>query len=158
MKAEKYFLVNHEVKKNLISRIMDIPENSEFKVTISDAGTKTEKQRNLDYKWDSEIFKSGIGWGDKTVIDVHARSKWLFARPIWLRDCYIFQIIYNSFMNKFKHDKEKCLEFAKDFISTEKFSKDQAWEYMNDKQNFWITKGVNLTDPKDYGLEFYYYG
>ncbi len=156
MRAEPYFLINKDIKKSVINRIMDLECDGEIKVIISSAGTKTDRQRNLDWKWNSEIFKSGIGWHDKTVEETHARSKWMFAKNIWLRDDDVFPIIYEHFMSKFGSDKEKCLKFAMDYMHTEKFSKYQACEYMKNKESYWIDKGVNLTDPKTYGLEFYY--
>jgi hypothetical protein len=157
MKTEQFFLVDQNVKKEVINKIIDLECDGKYKISISSAGSKTAKQRALDYLWDSEIFKSGVGWHDESVITTHARSKWLFARPIWLRDDFeVFPIIYNHFMSKYRHDKKKCLIFAQDYISTERFTKEQAWEYMNNKQNFWLEKGVNLTNPNDYGLDFYY--
>ena len=154
MKAEKYFLINEQARKQLATKIYSINLGEGFKVTISKSGSKSDRQRGLDYQWDTDIFNSGLGWGDKTIIDVHARNKWLFARPILLRDDDIFPLIYKQFMGNYGKDAEKCQIFARDYISTEKFSTNQASEYMNNKQTYWIEKGVNLTDPSLYGLDF----
>ncbi len=159
MKAEQYTLINHEVKKSLIAKIMDIDCNGKTGVIIKGVGSKTEQQHKLDYKWSGEIFRSGIGWHDKTAEDAHARSKWMFALPHFLAgNDEIFIAQHEFFIQRFGHDKKKCLEYARDYIHTKKLSKEQAQQYMNDKQNYWLDRGVNLTNPNDYGLEFYYRG
>lgn len=154
MKAETFNLINYEVRKNAINRIMDIDADGKIKVTISNVGSKSSRQQGLDWKWDGEIFKSGIGWVDETVEETHARSKWMFARPIQLRDNELFQGIYGHFMKVHGNDPKKCLEFAKDYISTQTMSVNQAAEYMTNKQRFWIEKGVQLTEPSLYGLDY----
>lgn len=154
MKAEPFFIINNEVKKNVISRIMDIEPEDKLKVTVSGAGSKTSRQQALDWKWDFEIFKSGIGWHDDTVTMTHARSKWLFARHILLRESELFKAIHDHFMTIHGKDHKKCLEFAEHYISTQSMSVSQVSEYMSDKQRFWTEKGVNLTCPDDYGLVY----
>lgn len=154
MKAENFILINKEVRAAAITRLLEFPLDGKTQVVFSGLGTKTARQRKLDYKWDSEILKSGIGWGDKTIDQVHARGKWLFARPILLMDDEIFVAIYDHFMAHYGKDKEKCLKFAQDYISTERLSTAQAAEYMSNKQNYWTSKGVILTDPSLQGLDF----
>ena len=154
MKSETFNLINHEVKKALISRIISLDVDGKLKVTISNIGSKSSRQQGLDWKWDGEIFSSGIGWVDDTVEKTHARGKWMFARPILLRDDALFQGIYNYFMTIHSKDEKKSLEFAMDYISTQKMSVSQVSEYMTNKQLFWTEKGVNLTDPSLYGMNF----
>ena len=154
MKAEIFNIINHEVRKNVINRIMDIDADAKIKVTISNIGSKSSRQQGLDWKWDGEIFRSGIGWHDEAVEETHARSKWMFARPILLRDSELFQSIHDHFMALYGKDANKCIEFASDYISTQTMSVSQAAEYMTNKQMYWINKGVNLTDPKLYGLDY----
>ena len=153
MKAEVYNLVNYDIKKNLISRIMDLECDGKISVTIANIGSKSKRQQSLDWRWDGEIFKSGIGWGDKTIDLVHARSKWFFAKPILLRDDDIFPGIYTHFMDTYGHDEEKCIQFAKNYISTQNMSVSQVAEYLTNKQLYWTDRGVNLTDPSLQGLK-----
>ena len=154
MKAETFNLINHEVKKNLMIRIMDLDSDGKIKVTISNIGSKSSLQRGLDWMWDSEIFKSGKGWADDDVGMTHARGKWLFARPILLRDDYIFSSIYEHFMALYGHNPSALIEFARDYISTERMDVSQVAEYMQNKQKYWLDKGVSLTNPDDYGIKY----
>ena len=152
MMSETYNLVNYDIKKNLMSRIMDLECNGKISVTIANIGSKSKRQQSLDYKWDGEILKSGVGWGDKTIELVHARNKWLFARPILLRDDDIFPAIHDHFMAHYGHNEEKCIQFAKNYISTQNMSVSQVSEYLTNKQLYWTEKGINLTDPSLQGL------
>ena len=153
MKAKNFILINEQVRDNLIAEIMAVELNGKTQGAISNTGTKSSRQQGLDWAWDKDIMDSGIGWGDTELETVHARNKWLFARPILMRDDEIFRNIHNYFMVAYGYDKEKCLEFAKGHIRTQSMSVDQVSEYMRQKQMYWIGKGVNLTDPDQFKLK-----
>ena len=107
MKQEQFNLINHTVKANRIERIMGIDADGKVSVTIANIGSKSKRQQGLDWKWDAEIFNSGVGWVDEDVVKTHARAKWMFARPILLRDDELFPIIYNHFMSLHRNDSKK---------------------------------------------------
>lgn len=155
MHQQTFNLISHEVKANCIHYIHSLETNGKLKVTVSDIGTKSDRQHRLDWKWSTEIHNSGIGWDDDTIEKTHARSKWMFALPIMLMEFEEpFQSIHEFFMNKFGHDKNKCIEYAINHLNTKKFSVRQAAEYMGNKERYWLQKGVSLTNPDLYGLKF----
>ena len=153
MKQEQYILINQTVKQNLFNRINEMELNGKVQVKIMNTGTKSQRQQGWDFSMDADIIKSGLGYGDTDTNTTHARNKWLFAKPILLRDDEVFRNIYNYFMAAYGHDKEKCLIFARDHISTQSMSVDQVTEYLNNKFNYWVEKGVNLTDPETFKLK-----
>ena len=153
MKAKQFILINDQVKNYLISQINEIKLDGKTQVKIMNTGTKTQRQQGLDWQHNKDIMDSGVGYGDADLETVHARNKWLFARPILIRDDEVFRNIYNYFMAAYGHDQEKCLDFAKNFIRTQNMSIDQVSEYMKDKQRYWVGKGVNLTDPEQFKLK-----
>jgi hypothetical protein len=105
--------------------------------------------------WAGEIANSGLG-SDDNKNDVHTRAKWMFARPILLRDCEIFPIILNKFEETIQYAENKSelyRIFSRDYISTERLSKSQRAEYLTDFQRYWTSKGVCLSDPELQGLD-----
>ena len=151
MKAENFILVSHEVKKNLINRIMDIECDSKTKVTISNAGSKSQKQRGLQWRWYSEVAEAGIGSAD-TKERVHLESKYRWAIPILLRDDEIFVGIYEHFTAHYLDNKDMMMQFVDDYVHTERFNVSQMVEYLTDFERYWLEKGVNLTNPDLYGI------
>tara|TARA_B100000614_G_scaffold113935_1_gene102360 strand:+ start:165 stop:653 length:489 start_codon:yes stop_codon:yes gene_type:complete len=119
--------------------------------------SSTAKQRRLQWLWYTEVAASGLGQDD-TKDAVHVRSKWMFARPILLRDDDVFQILYETFMQAISthdaHLKSKyAREFTDQYISTERLSKAQRAEYLTEFQRYWVGHGVDLTDPATQGLD-----
>lgn len=115
----------------------------------------TARQRRLQWLWCGEIAVSGLGQDDDKD-SVHIRAKWMFARPILLRDDEVFQVIYETFMKTVKGSAayaEYCRIFTDQYISTEKLTKRQRAEYLTEFQRYWIGKGVNLTDPSLQGVD-----
>jgi hypothetical protein len=158
MKSQTFNLISDQVKANCIQYVHNLPADGKLKVTIAGIGSKTDRQRALDWLWDHEIFESGIGHADPDVETVHARSKWMFARPILMRDDELFRGIFDYFLRNYGMSKEKGsayrLEFANDYISTQKMSIGQVSEYMKAKQMYWLMEGVELTNPDVFGYEF----
>ena len=151
MRAEQFNLINHEVRKNLINRILDIDCNGKIKVTISNVGSKSQKQRGLQWKWYSELAESGIGSAD-TKERAHLESKYRLAIPILLRDDELFVGIYEHFTAHYLDNKEMMMQFVDDYVHTERFNTSQMAEYLTDFERYWLDKGVNLTNPDLYGL------
>jgi hypothetical protein len=154
MKSQTFNLISDEVKANCIQYVHNLPADGKLKVVISGIGSKTDRQRALDWKWDHEIFESGIGHADPDIETVHARSKWMFARPILMRDDELFRGIFQYFMENYGSMKESRIEFANDYISTQKMSVSQVSEYMKAKQMYWLMEGVELTNPDVFCYKF----
>ncbi len=153
MKSEQFNLISHEVRKNLINRILDIDCDGKTKVTISDTGTKSQKQRGLQWRWYSEVAKSGIGrYDDKDKMHLQSKHRW--ALPILLRDDDFFADLYQMYQMKYSMDNERMKYFIDTQVHTEKFSTSQMAEYLTEFQHYWLSAGVCLTNPGDYGLKF----
>ena len=116
----------------------------------------TAKQRRLRWMWMTEISKSGLGKND-TQEGADLTAKWMFARPILLRDNEPFGKIYNFFMGLVENSENRAdqiKEFTRDYISIERLmNKKQEAEYLKNIQDYWIQKGVDLTDPALIGLD-----
>jgi len=112
-----------------------------------------EKQRNLDWQWNTDIANAGIGGKHEDTKDgVHLVCKYRFAVPILLRDDEFFASLYEGWLKNHKGDEEAILWFISHHVSTEALTVSQMAEYLTDKQRFYSSKGVNLTDPAFQGL------
>lgn len=152
MKAEQFNLISHEVKKNLINRIMDIDCDGKTKVTLSNAGSKSQKQRGLQWKWYSELALSGIGRHDDKD-KIHIQSKYKWAIPILLRDDEFFADLYAMYKEKYLTNPERMRFFVDSQVHTEKFNTSQMAEYLTGFQHYWLNQGVQLTNPDLYGIK-----
>ena len=149
MKAEIYYLSSLETLKKVSARLFEIIPNGTVKVTFSDAGNKSSKQRGLDWKWNDEIAKSGIGGEhEDTKEGVHIVSKWRFAVRILQRDDDFFAGLYDGWCKNREGDSRAIMWFMENHISTEQFTISQMAEYLTEKQHYYLRKGVNLTDPE----------
>lgn len=153
MKAEIYHLTSLESLQRIEERLHSFILDGKVKVTFSDAGTKSSKQRSLDWKWNSEIAESGIGgrWED-TKEGVHLVCKWRFAVRILQRDDSFFSDLYDEWCRRHEGDDKAIMWFIDKHVSTEDFTVSQQAEYMTEKQRYYSGKGVNLTDPEFRGL------
>ena len=144
--------------KNLID---EMPIDGSQTVTTKKTDmSPTGKQRRLQWKWYTEVAQSGLGQND-TKDGVHLTAKWQFARPILLRDDEVFGVVFEYFMKAVEQSKNKSAylkEFTRDYISTERMNKHQRAEFLTDFQNFWIRKGVDLTDPNLHGVDLKKWG
>jgi len=115
----------------------------------------TAKQRRLWRLWCREVSLSGLGQDD-IAEDVHVRAKWQFVKPLMLIQSEMFVMIYNHFIKMVEfspYKAEKCIEFSKDYISTESLTKGNRIKSLQDFQKYWVREGVNLTDPSLMGLD-----
>jgi len=152
MKAESYFIVSERVKNNLTCRIKDIPADGNLKVVISNAGSKSAKQRGLQWRWHTEVASAGIGGKhEDTKNGVHLVSKWRWAIPILLRDDEFFSSLYSAWIHLYGKDEERMRWFVDNHVHTERFNTSQMAEFLTEFQRHYGPL-VNLTDPGDKGL------
>jgi len=123
-----------------------------FKNTDS---SSTARQRRLQWKWNGEVAMSGLGQDDDKNA-VHIRAKMMFAHPILMRDDEVYPILYDTFKKAVKGSDSYALyikEFADQYISTERLTKQQRSEYLRGFQMYWAGKGANLSDPSMQGVD-----
>ncbi len=153
MKPESYYIISHAVTLNLATRIGMIPIDGSVKVVISDAGSKSSKQRGLQWQWYTEVARAGIGGKhEDTKNGVHLLSKWRWAVPILLRDDGFFADIFNVWREKYGDNPEAMGWFLDNHVTTEKFNASQMAEYLTDFERHYRPM-VNLTDPDLMGLK-----
>jgi len=75
-----------------------------------------------------------------------------------LRDDEVFGAVYAGFQTVVEQIEEGTRaefwrDFTRDFISTEKMTRNQRAEYLSEFQRYWTGKGVQLTDPALQGLD-----
>ena len=133
---------------------IDETEEVTFKKVSQDY---TAKQNRLRWLWNTELSNSGLGQHDTKEV-VHLAAKWQFVRPIILRDdeSGLFRQIYDFFMEKYQASDKRpkyIMEFADRYIRTGDLTRQQGAESLTDFQNYWIRKGVNLTDPAMQGCD-----
>lgn len=153
----KTHTIDSEREKVLtINLIKEMPVDGSCEVITKKVDkSSTAKQRRLQWKWNTEVAESGLG-RDDTKAGVHLTAKWLFARPILLRDDEVYGATDSGFFEVIKDHpedikKDYIKQFASQYISTESMTRKQRAEYLTDFQRYWAGKGVNLTDPDDYG-------
>ena len=152
----KTVLINSPREKTFaLSLVGEIEPDGKMEVIVKKIdGSSTAKQRRLRWLWMGEVAVSGLGQHD-TKEDVDLGAKWQFARPILLRDDDMFGAIYAYFMDLMKGSpvfSESCKQFTEQYISVSRMTKKQQSEYLSEFQRFWISKGVNLTDPASQGV------
>lgn len=153
MKAENYYITDHKVVDRVVQRVLDIKPEDKLKVTISNEGTKSAKQRGLQWIWYEDISKAGIGGKHEDCKSgVHLVCKFRYAVPIMQREDEFFAALYRGWLSKHKGDETAILWFVDNHVSTEDFTVSQMAEYLTDMQRYYLSKGVNLTAPQFRGL------
>lgn len=154
MKSETFTLLTDRVRKNVIARILDVELDGKTQVVISNAGKKSAKQRGLQWRWNTDVAKSGIGGENEDTKDgVHLVSKYRWAIPIFIRDDEFFGDIYTAWIEMYGKDPERMRWFVDNMVHTEKFSTSQMAEFLTEFQNYYLSKGVQLTDPDELGID-----
>lgn len=153
MKAKSFSLASPNSMKAAKAYFEEIIPNGKRKVTFSDAGTKSVKQRGLQWRWYTDKAKSGMGGrlGD-TKENCHLEAKYRFAVPILLRDDAKFAALYLLYCNKYEGNQEMMLYFVDQHVSTEGFDVSQMAEYLTEFKNDCVSSGIDLSDPEHRGL------
>jgi hypothetical protein len=149
MKTENFIIISDQVKENLMSIIFSIPTDGKTKVTIGPSGTKSARQRGLQYIWYKEISKAGIGGKhEDTVEGVALVVKYRWVIPILCRDDEFFSDLYAMYKNKWKNDPLRMRFFVDTQVHTESLNTSQMAEVLTEIQNHYSPL-VNLTDPQE---------
>ena len=156
MKAKNYYLVSQKVVNEVAEKLLEIPLDGKTKVTFSDAGTKSAKQRGLQWMGYEDKARSGKGGrlGD-TKENCHLEAKYRFAVPIFLRDDPFFGDLYTGWCNKcelLEDKEERMLFFIDHHVSTEKFTTSQMAEFLTEFRKDCVRKGIELREPEFRGL------
>jgi len=159
MKAKTYKIDSETEKEYCLLFVSELPVDGSLQVTIQNVDkSATTKQRGLKWRWSSDIAKSGIGRHDNAQ-DVHDWNKMKFGHEILMRDSgeddfypQLFTIFRDTYQN---HENYPAMlkYFAHEHIKTEKFTRAQNAEYLTNVKNYWLSHGVNLTDPDEFGKD-----
>jgi len=154
MKAEYIYLTDLTKLGYALGRIESLEVGNKYMITISNAGDKTRKQRGYQWRLYTDISKAGIGGElEETPQGVDLACKYRFALAIFMRDDSFFSELYDMFSKSHNGDKEHLKWFVKHQVHTENFNTSQMAEYITMIINFYAPKGVQLTDPSEYGLK-----
>lgn len=152
MKAENFIINSDQVKENLMSRIFSIPTDGKTKVTIGPSGSKSAKQRGLQWKWFTEVSEAGIGGKhEDTKEGVALLAKWRWAIPILIRDDLFFADLFAVYREKWNNDEARMRYFIDVYVHTEQFNTSQMAEFLTEFQRHY-SQSVNLTEPQEKGL------
>lgn len=156
MKSESYRLTSSNVLNTAIIRLKELPCDGKLKLTISDAGSKSSRQRGLQYIWYKDIVSSGIGGRhEENTESLHTACKYWFARPIFIRDDPFFADLDGMYVQLYGGNSDRMAWWASEQIHTEKLTTSQMGEYLTEIQKYYSGKGVQLTDPDDLKLLAY---
>jgi hypothetical protein len=141
-------------KTYAINLIQQMPIDGSFEVITKKVDlSSTAKQRGLKWRWNDDILKSGLG-NFGTAMDVHIYNKKEFGHPILMRDDKNYPPLFRGFRDNVKQLDdyiERMKWFVSNKLETEGFTRSQQAEYLTYVQQYWVSKGVNLCDPNDYG-------
>lgn len=148
MKTEHFHIDSDQEKEDLIIRIRTIPTNGKTKVSISASGSKSAKQRGLQYMWYKEVSLAGIGGKhEDTVKGLERFVKWHWVIPILARDDEYFADLFAAYRKKWGNDEARMRWFIDTQVHTEDLNTSQMAEVLTDFQKHYSPL-VNLTEPK----------
>lgn len=149
MKAKTFSLTSLDSLDKAKAYLNEIIPNGKIKVVFSNAGTKSSKQRGLEWDWYTQVADAGIGGEHEDSKEgVHLVSKWRFGVRIRQRDDSFFADLYDGWCKRHKGDSGAIMWFIDQQVKTEQFDTAQMAEYLTEFQRYYIRKGVNLTDPE----------
>ncbi len=61
MKAQNFYLISDQVRRNAVQAINSTVLDGKTKVSVGSAGTKSQRQRGLQWIWYGDVSKAGIG-------------------------------------------------------------------------------------------------
>lgn len=152
MKAETYALVNSQVRKNVINKLIDLPVDGTLQVTISAVANKSARQRGLQHIWYNDVVKSGLGGeheSSEDLLDWACKYKWCL--PLMIQGDDNFAEVYLGYSKKYKMNPDKMKWFVKQFVHTEYLSNNEMATYLTRFRDHYDLMGVNLTDPAEKG-------
>ncbi len=152
MKAQRYAIVNGQVRKNAINDIMDRPCDGTVEVIVQGLATKSSRQRGLQHIWYGDVVKSGLGGEHESaedLLDWACKYKWCL--PLQIQGDENFAEVYLGYSRKYKSNPEKMKWFVKAFVHTEQLSNNQMASYLTSFRDYYDEMGVNLTDPDEKG-------
>ena len=156
MKNKPTYLVNEAARRKVINQLLDEPIDGTRKVTITNVGTKSSKQRGLQWIWYADVVKSGVGGRDEASEKrLHLVSKYRWCLPIQIRDDNMFADLWLEYYQRHckKTNASAYFEwFVDKHVSTEALDNSQMAEYLTKfRDHYALELGVNLSDP-DEGL------
>lgn len=153
MKAKTFSLASLNSMKAAKVYLEGVIPNGKIKVVFSDAGTKSVKQRGLQWMGYEDKAKSGIGGRfSDTKQNCDLEAKYRFAIPIFVRDDEKFAALYLMYCNKYEGNQEMMLYFVDQHVHTEKFNTSQMAEFLTEFRNDCILSGIELREPEFNGL------
>ena len=153
MKSKTFSLATLDSLKKAKAYLNEIILDGKTKVVFSDAGTKSAKQRGLQWRGYEDKAKSGIGGRfSDTKENCDLEAKYRFAIPIFVRDDSKFAALYLMYCNKYEGNQEMMLYFVDQHVHTEKFNVSQMAEFLTEFRNDCFRKGITLREPEFKGL------
>ena len=136
-----------------MTRCKELELDGRTKLTLSDAGDKSARQRGLQWIWNGEVAAAGIGGKhEDTKNGVHLVSKYRWAVPIFVRDDIYFNDLYSVWIQLYGKDADRMLWYVDSQVHTENFNTSQMAEFLTEFQRYYLDKGVTLTNPDDLKL------
>ena len=128
--------------------LRDAPLDGSLVMAIKPKGSKSDRQRRLQWMLYRAIAKSGMGHSD-TPEEIDLDAKWLF-RNIWLADddfkLAIFQYVCSEY-------PERKKEWVKNELHTEQLNVSQMSEFLTSIYNYYGAHGIELPTPEEDLLE-----
>ena len=156
MKAKNFYLISETVRNNVLDAVRAATLDGKTKVSIGAAGSKSARQRGLQWIWYGDVSKSGIGGQlEETPQGVSIRAKEMFAMPlIWAdTDKYEgFLEIYSLVCVQHGGNDQFMYRFYDKYLHTEWFNTQEMAEFLTAFQIYYTNHGVNLSDPIDWKL------
>ena len=128
--------------------LRDAPLDGSMVMAIKPRGSKSDRQRGLQWRLYRAIAKSGMGSSD-TPEEVDLDCKWLF-RNIWLADDDFRLAIYQYVCSEYPERKK---EWVKNELHTEQLNVSQMSEFLTSIYNYYGAHGIELPTPEDDLLE-----
>ncbi|MCP5015847.1 MAG: hypothetical protein GY938_11360 [Ketobacter sp.] len=156
MKAKNFYLISELVRDNAIAALMDVELNGKTKASIGNAGSKSARQRGLQWIWYGDVANSGIGGElEETARGVSIQCKRMFAIPIVLGNADKYEDfigIYGLVIQAHGGDEYFMNRFFDNHLHTEWFDTSEMAEFLTDCEIYYTNLGVNLSDPVDWKL------
>lgn len=162
MKKVEYLLLGGDdcnrkiVVKDLLADVMFLSFEKGYNVTIEeDEGYNRVAKNGLNKLWCQEIATSGKG-RSQHADSINNDCKYMFALPIKLRDDVYFSDLWVAYKKEYSGAEDwskRAYYFISECIRVGDMNDSQFSEYLSLMRKHWEGKGVELTKPKDKGVE-----